>query len=759
MSDDHVLADPGPGPTKPPGPSRQPPPEVAYDTAAGYGSDGASPAPEALDPWYLLRVLHKWRWSAVTVFILIVAGTAVYTFTAVPLFEARVRVLVEPDRLNILSIQDIVEQDRSIEAQIAVLQSRWLAKETMLALNLLRESDPPFAVAPPQRTTREHLLALWSSLVGQPADPPAASTLDPARAENAQIDAFLGGLAVTTGAKGVLDIRYRSADPAFAARVANAVARQYIDQNLEIRYAAIEGVSDWLTSRIGEQRQRLDAAEQALQAFRERNLIVVADGADNPTIAKLNDLSASATRARTSRLEKEAALNRLRALRGDAAAIQRQPQMLADPFVQQLRVEVERLQRERGQMAEKLQDRHPDMIRMQAAIQTSQAKLQAEMDRVFVAAREEVELAQTTEDSLAEALAVQQQAAIGLNRKGVELGVLEREVQSNRQIYDMLMQRARETNIAKDLRPSQIRILDAADVPRAPFAPRPRQNMMMALLAGLVAAFGVAFGFDQLDTRIKTPDEIKSRLALPFLGLVPEIETATGRSPLTTDHAPPNFIESMRSIRTNVLYSFADESMKAVVVTSATIGEGKTVVASNLAIALAQAGERVLLIDADMRRPTLHRLFSIERQRGLSNLLVGNVKASDVVRRSKEPNLWLLPSGHPPPNPPELLGSKRFEDMLSAFGQHFDWVLLDAPPVMAVTDACVLARKSSGVLFVVGAERVSRQVARRALEQLTAIDARLIGAVLTRVDLKRNAYYYSKYYHPRYDEYAAPASM
>jgi capsular exopolysaccharide synthesis family protein len=213
----------------------------------------------------------------------------------------------------------------------------------------------------------------------------------------------------------------------------------------------------------------------------------------------------------------------------------------------------------------------------------------------------------------------------------------------------------------------------------------------------------------------------------------------------------------MRSIRTNVLYSSADESLKAIAVTSAGLSEGKTILASNLAIAIAQAGERVLLIDADMRRPTLHQLFKLKRDPGLSNLLIGDVKANDAVQASGVPNLWVLPSGHRPPNPPELLGSQRFRKMIAAFADHFDWVLLDAPPVMPVTDACVLADRSTGIIFVAGAERVSRQVARRALEQLANVEARVVGGVLTRVRLDRHRYYYAKYYHPRYGEYASVA--
>jgi capsular exopolysaccharide synthesis family protein len=400
------------------------------------------------------------------------------------------------------------------------------------------------------------------------------------------------------------------------------------------------------------------------------------------------------------------------------------------------------------------------MIRAREAIQLAQAKLQVETDRVIESIHEDTDGARTAEARVAAAFEQQKQEALAQNRKSVELAILDREAQSNRQIYDMLMQRTRETNIAKEIRPSQVRILDAAETPRAPISPDTRQHVLIGALAGLVLGIAVAFGLEQIDNRIKTPDEIKSRLGLPLLGFVPEIRPRSGSNgePILTNGVPSAFIEAIRSIRTNVLYSIADESVKAIEVTSASLSEGKTVVAGNLAIAIAQTGQRVLLIDADMRRPTLHELFHLKRDPGLSNLLVGTSKASDVVQASGVRNLWVLPSGHRPPNPPELLGSQRFKTMMATIAEHFDWVILDAPPIMPVTDACVLADDTTGVVFVVGAERVSRQVARRALEQLGNVNARLIGGILTRMDIDRHRYYYSKYYHPRYGEYASIGS-
>lgn len=755
--------DPERGDSKPPvvpGPTR-------LALAADYSAGAGTPAPVGLygqveqgDLFFIPRLVYRWRWPAITVFLLVLIGTALYTFTAVPIYQAHTRVLVQPERLNILKIEDIVQQDRSLDAQIAVLQSRWLAKATMEAMHLL-EAPAAGAVAPPPESSGG-LSGLWSRVVGYiqtfassgvPAQTPALP--GEIRSESGQLSAFLAGLNVSTSTKGVMDITYTSADAVMAARIANGVAQQYMAQNREVRFAAVKEVSEWLSARLSEQRQKVDASEQALQRFRSQNQIVVAAGPDTPAIAKLNELIAASTRAQSSRFEAEALLDKVKLSGADPTALQRLPQIAADPEIQRLRVQLESLQNDRAVMSEKFQEKHPDMIKIQASIRAVHSRLESETSRIIEGLQSELAASRTTERSLTAAVNRQRDEALAMNRKGVDLGVLERDVQSSRQIYEMLMQRAREANITKDIRPSEIQILDPAEVPTSPISPRPSRNMTLAALAGLAMAFATALGLDQLDSRIKRPEEIMTRLGIPLLGFVPEVHPTRLQKgpPVSTREVPPIFREAMRSVRTNVLYSFAEESLKSIVITSAGIGEGKTVFATNLAIAMAQSSQRVLLIDCDMRRPTLHTVLGVNRQPGLSNLLVGKTNANEVIQRTTVPNLWILPSGHRPPNPPELLASDRFDKMMKAFADHFDWVVLDAPPVMPVTDAIVLAQKSTGVLFVVGAERVSRHICRRALDQLVAVNARVAGGILTRVELDRHAYYYSMYYQRKYSDY------
>jgi capsular exopolysaccharide synthesis family protein len=223
--------------------------------------------------------------------------------------------------------------------------------------------------------------------------------------------------------------------------------------------------------------------------------------------------------------------------------------------------------------------------------------------------------------------------------------------------------------------------------------------------------------------------------------------------PLLGNGMPQEFTEAFRGIRTNILFSSADSGPKSIVVTSTGPGEGKSVVSANVAMSMAQAGQRVLLVDADMRRPKAHEFFGISQEPGLSNVIVGEAKASDTVKRTLTPNLWILPAGKVPPNPAELLGSKRFREFVQSLGDHFDWIVLDSPPVMAVTDACVLAHSVTGVVFVVASEMTSKGAAKAALEQLDSVKAKYIGAILNRVDVQRNSFYYSHYYRQSYQAY------
>jgi polysaccharide biosynthesis transport protein len=726
-------------------------------TAYGYGSNVLGDTEVHLLDY--VKVLHKRRWTAMTSFAIVVLAVCVYTFTATPIYQAHVQILIEKEATNVVNFKEAFEQnqiaDDYYQTQYKILQSRALARRTITALNLW--DNPWLSPQPGTSVSIEKVVNAPVALVAgwfRSSRSIQAPLPEETRRQSAAIDRFLDALTVSPIRNSrLVDVKFDSPDAALSSTVANTQARMYIEQNLEFKFLSSKEASDWLGQQLAEQRKLVEASEQSLQRYREQNGAIALDDKQNIVVQKLADLNSAVTRAKTERISKEAMYQQLQASQGDPARLDTFPAILSNTFIQQQKGELAELQRQYAQLSEKLGDRHPDIIKLKSAIQVSQAKVAGEIAKVVQSVRSEYQAALSQENSLVAALNQQKTEALSMNRKGIEYGVLERDAASNRQIFESLMQRTKETGISGELKTSNIRVVDAAETPRAPASPNKRSNLLLALFGGATLAIGLVFFFEYLDNRLKNPEELTQHLGLAFLGMVPALFDKTIENPLICNGVPPNFSESLRAIRTNVLFSSAEEGSRSVVVTSTAPGEGKTMVAANLAVALAQAGQRVLLVDADMRKPRIHTVFQRPQQPGLSNALVGNAKSSECVHKTSVAGLWVMPAGTSSPNPAELLGSKRFKEFLGSLGQHFDWVIVDTPPVMAVTDASIVAHLVTGVLFVVRSDMTSRQAAQRAVNQLDQARARFIGAVLNRVDLHHNSYYYSQYYRREYADY------
>jgi len=716
----------------------------------GYGSNVLGDTEVHLLDY--VKVLYKRRWTALTVFLVVFVGVIVYTFTATPIFQAKTQILIEKENSNVVTFKEAIEQnqiaDDYYQTQYKILQSRALARRTLEALKLWNH---PELTPKPAGTLSTIVGAPFGMFRNAPQTEPAAA--DETKLQSRVIDRFLEDLTVSPIRNSrLVDVKFESADPTLSAKVANGVAKAYIEQNLEFKFLSSKEASDWLGQRLAEQRQQVESSEQALQRYREQTDGGALEERQNIVVQKLSDLNAAVTRAKTERLQKEAAYNQIRTL-SERNALDTFPAILANTFIQQQKAEIADLQRQQAQLSEKLGPRHPDMLKLSNAIQVAEVKLQAEIAKVVQAVKNEYQAAVIQEQSLSGALDHQKRDALSLNRKGIDYGVLQRDAATNRQIFDSLLQRAKETGVSTELKTSNIRVVDAAETPRRPASPNAPTNLLLGFFGGLTLSLGLTFFFEYLDNRIKTPEEVKAHLGLPFLGMVPALFGHEGSDPLMSKSVPQNFSEAFKAIRTNVLFSSTEDGPKTIVVTSTAPGEGKTLVATNLAISLAQASLRVLIVDADMRKPRVHGVFKQPQEPGLSNVLVGNAKASESVRSTDVPGLWALSAGMLPPNPAELLGSKRFKEFVTTLGQHFDWVIIDTPPVMAVTDSVIAGNIVQGIVFVLGAEMTSRHTAQRAIEQLANSKGKFVGAILNRVDLQHHGYYYSQYYRKEYGAY------
>jgi capsular exopolysaccharide synthesis family protein len=740
------------------------PPPLVRRSATGQGNGD----PHLLD---YVRVVVKRRHVALAAMTVVALGAIVYSFTATPIYEGRTQLLIESDDPNIVEFQQVVggqgnastlSRQDYYQTQYKLLQSRAVAQKTLDALDLWEHPElRPVEAAGFSARGAVRGVADWvGGLFGQSSEEVGIPGQGETDAQAEVITAFLEQLRVSPIRNSrLVDVAYRSTDRELSARVANGVAKSYIDMDLDFKFRSTREASAWLEEQLAEQRKQVEGAEARLQQYREQNDALSLEDRQNIVVQKLSDLNAAVTRAKTERLQKEAMYRQLLEVQGDRAALDTFPAILANAFIQQQKTELATLQRRQAQLAEKYGDKHPAMIEAQSAIQSAQMKLEAEIAKVVQSVKTEYQAAVAQEQSMTAALESQKGEALAMNRKAIDYNVIQRDVESSTQIYQTLLQRANETGVSGELRTSNVRIVDSAETPASPVSPRRGLNILMGLLGGTLFGVGLAFLFEYLDNRVKTPEEIERDLGLPSLGLIPMTAGIAGKAnPLISDGAPAPFAEAFRALRTSILFSAADGGPRSIVVTSTGPSEGKTMVAGNVAIALAQTGQRVLLVDADMRRPRAHELFAVNVEPGLSNLLVGASKPSEVVQAAGVENLWVMPAGKTPPNPAELLGSRQFASLVGSLGAHFDCVVIDTPPVLAVTDAAVVAHRATGVLFVIAADVTSRQAAQTALDQLQNARARFLGAVLNRVDVERDAYYYSRYYRKDYTNYYSAAA-
>jgi capsular exopolysaccharide synthesis family protein len=710
-----------------------------------------------------VHVLLRRKFLTIFVFGVVVLGAVVYLRTTVPVFEARARLIIEPRTSETGGTADAATQtqmQQDYQTHYQLLQSRNLSRKTIESLGLWDDPD----LNPSLRTVDDSLVAqAWEQvralvkLVTRNPQPAQEATSGlPAnderlRMEDRTISAFVSRLSVTPVQNSkLLDVTFQSSDPVRAARVVNGLASTYIADVIDARSTETRATSTWLTDQIEEQRKAVAAAEDALQRYRERTGDVTVESSDNIVVQKLADLNAAVTKAKTERLEREAAYRQVTSVANQPEALSAIPAVLANAFVQQQRGELVTLLREEAQLASRLGDKHPELIKVRLAIETMEEKLRAATQDIVQSLRRDYESALAQEESLTSALNQQKQEAQSMNRKAIDLAVLQRDVANAKAVYDTLVMQGRQATVAVERSAiSNIRFVDRAAVPDLPISPKRKQVLLIALLGAIFLSVSAAFFLEYLDSRVKTPEQVEIHLRLASLGAIPRLSKRTQRAlaknRFSHTAVPSNFAEAFHGLRANVLFSSPDVGPRSIVVTSASPREGKTIIAVNLAVGLAQAGHRVILIDADLRQPRIHDVFGLDLEPGLSNLLNDGTDASTAVRPTKIPNLTAVTAGAHPPNPAELVGSHRFDELLSFFEQQSDIVVIDTPPVMAVADAAILAHRTSGVLFVVAADTTSRHAAQSALEQLERAKGRFLGAVLNRVDLDRDMYRYASY--------------
>ncbi|MEA2040481.1 MAG: polysaccharide biosynthesis tyrosine autokinase [Thermodesulfobacteriota bacterium] len=728
---------------------------------------------EQIDLRDYLRVILKRRWTIIAVFAIIVMTVAIHTFTATPIYKATTRLVIEKENPNVVSIEEVMAVDSSgtdyYQTQYKIIESRTVAREVIKRLHL--EDSEEFFPKPKDdfisnlkqsiRETIQYWKDSIESLLKTDTDETPESTGE-YNPDSALVSGFIGRIEVSPIRNSrLLDLSFEAKNPVLATRITNSLARAYIDQNLEIKLKAVQDAVKWLHQRIEVERKKVETAEQALLKYKEKHGIITdfTSDTEHVTAQKLAKLNAQVVDAESIRVEAETRYEQALSLKGSPDMLGSIPEVLANELIREIKkMEVE-LYKRMSELSKKYGKQHPQMVGIESELKTLEKRKSKEIMRVINSLRNQYQVALAKENSLKASFAKQKQESLDLNQKAIEYSVLNREVESARDMYDLLIKRFKETTLTEDMRTGNIRVIDMAEVPRFPVKPKKKLNLLLAIIVGLVMGTGLAFFFEYLDNTIKTPDDVKQYLKIPYLGPVPLMDLEEEANPghdippgLVSFHSPKSTAsEAYRGIRTNILLSSADSAPQVILTTSSGPREGKTITTVNLAITMAQSGSRVVVVDADMRRPKIHRMFGIKRDIGLSNLLVGNSDEKGAIIHSKISNLDIIPCGPIPPNPAELLVSKRMTGLIDALRGRYDRVLIDSPPVTAVTDATIMSRIADGVILAVRAGDFPREMLQNGLSQLQNVGAHILGAVLNGVDIGKDKYYY--YYYQYYYYY------
>src|SRR5579872_1722726 len=713
------------------------------------------------------RVLLKRKWIIVGVLSTIFSIVAIASLRMTPIYEASGTIEINKPDAN-LNFQNSATfnvdyyDPTELETEIKILQSDLLATQVIRELNLDRGPELN-GQAPPSPQSID--LA------------PDSLQSDPARA-SAAVGSFKSNLRVALSQNSrIIEVHYRSAEPQVAANVVNTLMQTYVENNFKARFESTMQASDWLQKQLVDLQMKVETSQEKLVRYQKEHEILGTDEKQNIITEKLDELNKELTTAESERMDKEALYRLVES--GDPDAIASSAGGLTDGgsgsqsasmLLETLRSKQAELRIQAADLNTQFGPSYPKLTQLNNQLKEVDLQIQAEMKKIASKIRGQYTTALQRENMLRDALEKQKQEANKLNESAIQYTLLKRDVDTNRQLYEGLLQKMKEAGVSAGLKSNNFRIVDSARPPQAPIEPNIPRNLMFAVVLGLASGIGLAFLLEGLDNTVRTTEQAQMISGLPSLGMIPlgsksaregpnpkrlVIATSKEAVELVTQVRPQSqMAESYRALRTSLLLSSLGSPPKVVMVTSALPQEGKTTTSINTAVVLAQKGVRVLLIDADMRRPSIHKTLGMGPRSGLSNVLTGSADLQQAISRSTIlPNLFILPAGTPPPNPAELLASANMRDVLAQLREQYDHIVLDTPPSLSVTDAVVLSPRADAVVLVIRSSQTTKQALRRARDILAQVSAKVVGVLLNAVDLTSPDYYYYYEYQGKYAGY------
>ncbi len=706
-----------------------------------------------------MRVLIKRKYMVIAIAAGIFMAVTVASLRETPVYDAVGRIAVNKADSNLISFKDstpdtdYVYEQSDLDTEVHILQSDLMALQVIKKLNL--DKRPEFGGHSDQKQ---------ANLVADPLQTDSNRT-------SALLASFHGRLRVTLIPNTrIMEIHFTSTDPQLAAGVVNALAATYVEQNYQTKFESTMVASDWLAKQLVGLQMKVETSQEKLVRYQKEHEILGTDEKTNIITEKLDELNKEMTMAESDRMQKEAIYRQTQS--NDPVAIS--AAIVADPaavLLDKLREQQAALRVQIADLSIQFGPSYPKIAQLNNQLKEIDRQFQTETDKAVDHLKGQYLAALQREEMLRGSFDKQKQEANKLNESAIEYSILKRDLDSNRTLYEGLLEKMKEAEVTAGLRSNNFRIIDAARVPTYPSEPNIPRNLSFALVLGVISGVGLAFLLENMDNTVRTPEQATALSGLPSLGMIPLGSKSGNNGPhgkrlaltaasrevvetVTQVRPQSQMAESYRALRTSLLLSNLGAPPRVIMVTSARPQEGKTTTSINTAIVLAQKGVRVLLMDADLRRPSVHKTLGMGPRSGLSNVLTGSATVQQTITTSPIlPNLFIMPAGTPPPNPAELLASSNMRDLLAELRPQFDHIVIDTPPTLSVTDAVVLSPRADATILVIRSGQTTKQALRRARDILMQVNAHVAGVLLNAVDLTSPDYYYYYEYQGKYSHY------
>lgn len=712
------------------------------------------------------EIISKQRNIVLAIFSAVVGLVTIYSFIATPIYEGTASLLVDVEKNPSMTFVEgagyvpVEKTKEYLQTHIGIFQTRAFADRVVRKLQLDKNSY----FLEKKDKKKNNLFSLagnWikdtvNRLFPQKSPPlPALPELSVKELDPDLTDIIMEDMYMDAGKENnILTIRYRADDPNVSAFMSNGIAQSYIEHKLEIIIKPYRDAVEWLSARLTESKSRVEGSEKTLQSYKENTGIVSFDEKQNVITQKLQELVSQLVQAEGKRQEADARYNQIKAVIDKPERMETLPEIMSNLVIQGIKNEELRLKNKLSELSEKYGPKHPEILKTKKELEEVQKNFFIETRKMLNAAKTEYEIARARESSIRMAVEEQKRTVMELGKKAIDFSVISGEAESNRQFYEILLKKLQEATLSGGITLSNVQIVDWAMPEESPVRPKRLLYILMSILVGLFVGVGFAIFVEYLDDTVKTSDDVETSLQLPFLGLVPSADRKdkkekTEKPMVYLLSSPKSMIsEAYKGIRTSIVLSVADKELKVILIASAEPDDGKTTTVANLSAAMAQMGENVLIIDSDMRKGKLHQTFGIDAAaKGLSNIIAEKYDVSAAIRKVDGiPNLDIITAGSFPPNPSGMLTSMQMKDLIKDLRGKYDRIILDSPPLLAVSDALTLSALSDGVVLVVHGGVATRDTIMRCKKLLEGVKANITGVVINNISMNKTDYYYYPYY-------------